>query len=272
MTVPFKPNETAEIGIIGGSGFYDLAENLKEIKVETPYGSPSDKLAIGKIAGKKMAFLPRHSKTHDIPPHKINYRANLYALYSLGVREIITSHACGSLQSKIKPGSVVVLDQFVDRTWGRQDTFFDGPYATHISMAHPYCGRLRKHAIKTINKLKIPVHEQGAVVVIQGPRFSTSTESLWFTNMGWEVINMTQYPETALARELQMCYCALAFPTDFDAGIVAKGLAQPVSAKEIVRVFKQNVNNAKGIMLEMIKNWPTKTDCECQDALTDARF
>src|SRR3989338_988598 len=138
MSLPFKVSETAEVGIIGGSGFYDLAENLKEIKVETPYGAPSDKIALGKIAGKKVAFLPRHGKNHTIPPHQINFRANLYALYRLGVKKIITAHACGSLQKEIKPGDVVILDQFIDRTRHRQDTFFDGPIATHVSSAFPY--------------------------------------------------------------------------------------------------------------------------------------
>ncbi len=152
MKLLFQPVEEAEIGIIGGSGFYDLASGLKEIKVETPYGPPSEKLALGEIAGHRVAFLPRHSKTHDLPPHRINFRANLWALYSLGVKEIVTSHACGSLQLKIKPGSVVVLDQFVDRTWGRKDTFFDGPYATHVSTAYPYCERLRNHALKTTTR------------------------------------------------------------------------------------------------------------------------
>lgn len=272
MTVPFKPTETAEIGIIGGSGFYDLAENLKEIKMETPFGAPSDKLAVGEVAGHRVVFLPRHGKSHHIPPHQIPYRANIWALHSLGVKQIITAHAVGSLQKQIKPGDLVVLDQFVDRTWGRKDTFFDGSLATHISSAFPYCGELRNHTIKTAGKLKIETHPKGTVVVIQGPRFSTAAESLWFTKMGWDVVNMTGYPEVVLARELQICYCGLAFATDYDAGVVVSQKINPVSAKEVGKVFKENVDKAKKLMLEMMKSWPKKSNCGCQNALTDARF
>ncbi len=273
MTIqPFPLQSLAEIGIIGGSGFYDLAAGLKEIKVETPFGIPSEKVAVGIVAGRRVAFLPRHSKTHDLPPHQINYRANLWALHSLGVREVITSHACGSLQAKIKPGSVVVLDQFIDRTTGRRDTFFDGPYATHVSTAYPYCERLRQVAVKAGRKLGLKVHSQGTVVVIQGPRFSTAAESLWFTKMGWDVINMTQYPEVVLARELQMCYCALAFPTDFDAGVVAIKKLKPVTAGEIIEVFNRNIADAKRLMLAMIKSWPKERECVCSRSLEGARF
>lgn len=272
MVKPFPFQNLAEIGIIGGSGFYDLAENLKEIKVETPFGAPSEKVALGEIAGRKIAFLPRHSKAHDLPPHQINYRANLWALHSLGVREILTSHACGSLQVNIKPGSVVVLDQFVDRTAGRKDTFFDGPYATHVSAAYPYCERLRKAAVKAAKKSGLTVHPQGTVVVVQGPRFSTAAESKWYTRMGWDVVNMTQYPEVVLARELQMCYGALAFPTDFDAGIVSLKKLPPVSAQEVAAVFKKNIRHAKSLLREMLKNWPKERDCPCGSALEGARF
>ena len=174
-------NKQADIGIIGGSGFYDLATSLKEIKVETPYGPPSDKIVLGKIAGKKVAFLPRHHKNHDIPPHKINYRANLYALKSLGVSRILTSHAAGSLQKEIKPGDFIVVDQFIDRTSGRLDTFYDGQLVTHVSTAFPYCPQLRDLAIKEAKKMELPLHEKGTIVVVQGPRYSTAAESIWFT-------------------------------------------------------------------------------------------
>lgn len=264
--------DKAEIGIIGGSGFYDLASRLKEIKVETPYGPPSDKIALGKIAGKKVAFLPRHSKTHDIPPHQINYRANIWALKSIGVSRIITSHAVGSLQKDIRPGDFVVLDQFVDRTKGRVDTFYDGQIATHVSTAFPYCPQLRNLALKATKNLKVRVHGKGIVVVIQGPRFSTAAESAWFTRMGWDVINMTEYPEIVLAREKEMCYCAIAIATDYDSGLVAGGEVQPVSVDEIVKMFQKNITKAKGIVLAMIKNWPKRTTCNCQKALNGTRF
>lgn len=262
----------ANIGIIGGSGFYDLASGLKEIKVETPYGPPSDKLVLGKIAGRKVAFLPRHSKTHDVPPHQINYRANIWALKSVGVSRIITSHAVGSLQKNIKPGDFVILDQFVDRTKGRVDTFYDGQLATHISTAFPYCPQLRNLAIKSAKEIKVPLHEKGTVVVIQGPRFSTAAESIWFTKMGWDVINMTEYPEIVLAKEKEMCYCAIAVATDYDSGLVAGGEVEPVSVDEVVRMFQKNIAKAKKIILAMIRNWPQRTTCDCQKVLDGARF
>lgn len=262
----------AEIGIIGGSGFYDLAPSLKEIKVETPYGPPSDKIALGKVAGKKVAFLPRHNKSHDVPPHQINYRANIWALKSLGVSRILTSHAVGSLQKTIKPGDFVVLDQFVDRTKGRIDTFYDGSLVTHVSTAFPYCPQLRKLAVESLKKNKVRVHETGTVVVIQGPRFSTAAESAWFTNQGWEVINMTEYPEVALAREKEICYCALAISTDYDAGLVAEEKMEPVSVDEILKTFQKSIIFAKKAILAMIRNWPQKTTCQCQKALSSARF
>jgi 5'-methylthioadenosine phosphorylase len=265
-------SKKAEIGIVGGSGFYDLASGLEEVKIETPYGPPSDKIGLGKIAGRSVAFLPRHGKEHTIPPHKINYQANIWALKSLGVKRIITSHAVGSLQKEIAPGDFVVLDQFVDRTKNRLDTFYDGPIATHVSTAFPYCPQLRHLAIKTAKELSVRIHEKGTVVVIEGPRFSSAAESAWFTRMGWQVVNMTEYPEIALAHEQEICYVALAMATDYDAGLTAGGDVKPASTQEIIKVFKKNINSAKKIILAMIKNWPPSTSCRCQKALKAARF
>lgn len=260
------------IGIIGGSGFYDLASGLKEIKVETPYGAASDKIALGKIAGRKVAFLPRHNKSHDIPPHLINYRANIWALKELGVERIITSHAVGSLQKDYKPGDFVILDQFIDRTKGRIDTFYDGSIVTHISTAFPYCPQIRKLAIKKAKEMELKVHDSGTVVVIQGPRFSTAAESLWYTKMGWHAINMTEYPEIVLAREKGICYTAIGVVTDFDSGIVAEGKVKPVSVEKIALVFKENMGRIRKLMLEIIKNWPAARTCSCKDILNGARF
>lgn len=268
---PFARKNIAEIGIIGGSGFYELASDLEEIKVETPFGSPSDFLTIGKISGKRVAFLPRHGRHHTIPPHVINYRANLWALHSLGVKEIIAINACGSLQKKIRPGSVVVLDQFIDRTNGRKDTFYNGPEVTHVSSAYPYCQRIDEAAAASARKLNLITHPKGTMVVIQGPRFSTAAESLWFTKMGWEVIGMTQYPEVVLARELQMCYGALAFPTDFDAGLVTVEKMKPVSAREVSNVFRTNIKKAKELVLQIVEDWPKREGCDCGQALESAR-
>ncbi|MFH1601759.1 MAG: S-methyl-5'-thioadenosine phosphorylase [Candidatus Shapirobacteria bacterium] len=262
----------AEIGIIGGSGFYDLATSLREIRIETPYGPHSGKIALGKISGRTVAFLPRHGREHVIPPHKINYRANIWALKSLGVSRILTFHAVGSLQKEIKPGDFIVLDQFIDRTKGRIDTFYDGPAVTHISSAFPYCPQLRKLAIKKSLDLKIPAHDKGTVVVIQGPRFSSTAESAWFTRMGWHAVNMTEYPEVALAKEQEICYCAVAMATDYDAGLVARETVKPASVKEIVAIFKKNLGSAKTLMMSMVKNWPKKASCDCQHSLSGAQF
>src|ERR1700738_1599828 len=197
----YTTDERAEIGVYGGSGFYSLIENPREIWVNTPYGLPSDKIALGEIAGRKVAFLPRHGKDHRYPPQSINYRANAWAMKALGVTRIIGPTACGSLQQNVKPGSMVVADQIVDRTTGRKDTFYDGPITTHVSFADPYCSQLRPLASTVIQSLDAPCHDSGTVVTVQGPRFSTVAESRWYSSHGWEVINMTQYPEAYLARE-----------------------------------------------------------------------
>lgn len=264
--------EVVKIGIIGGSGFYDMAGSLEEIKVDTPYGSTSDKVAIGEVKGVKVAFLPRHNKNHDIPPHLINYRANIWALKSLGVERILTSHAVGSLQKEYRPGDLIVLDQFVDRTKGRIDTFYDGSIVTHISSAFPYCPQLRTLAIKELKKSKHRFHEKGTVVVIQGPRFSTAAESWWFTQMGWHAVNMTEYPEIILAREKEMCYMAIALVTDYDSGLVAEGIIKPVSTSEINKVFKENINKIKTLMSQLVVGSSLRRNCQCNKSLANARF
>ncbi len=261
----------AKIGVIGGSGFYKLFDKAEEIKVETPYGPPSGKVAVGKIADQKVVFLPRHSKDHEFPPHKINYRANIFALKSLGIERIVTVTACGSLQAKIKRGDFVVLNQFVDRTSARHDTFYDGPITTHVSTAYPYCAHLSELAQKVGVKEKIKIHPKGTVVVIQGPRFSTAAESLWFTKMGWDVVNMTQYPEVSLARELEMCYAAIALVTDYDAGVLAQEKIKPVSVAEFTKVFKENNEKAQKLLYKMITQWPNEKKCDCGKALAGAR-
>src|SRR5688572_7582944 len=182
-------SQLAEIGVFGGSGFYSLLENVREVKVDTPYGPPSDNVFLAEVSGRKVAFLPRHGRTHTIPPHMINFRANVWAMRSLGVQAVISPCAAGSLQRHVKPGDFVVCHQFVDRTNGRKDTFYDGPIVTHVSPADTYDPVLRKLAIDAIKKNGIEAHETGTVVVIQGPRFSTKSESKWFSDAGWEVIN-----------------------------------------------------------------------------------
>jgi 5'-methylthioadenosine phosphorylase len=254
----------ADIGVFGGSGFYSFLENIEEIELDTPYGKPSDKIALATYEGKKIAFLPRHGKQHQFPPHRVPYRANLYAMKQLGVKRIIGPTASGSLQVHIKPGDFVVTDQFVDRTWGRKDTYYDGPETRHISAAHPYCTELRKLACQTGKDLDITIHEKGTVVVIQGPRFSSVAESRWFSKMGWEVINMTQYPECYLARELGMCYVNIALITDYDAGLEGKDDILPVTEDEVLRVFADNNHKLKNMLFEMIKKMDITQDrCNC---------
>lgn len=259
----------ADIGVFGGSGFYSLLEDATEFKVDTPYGAPSSPVMYGDIGGRKVAFLPRHGKDHQLPPHMINYRANVYAMKMLGVDRIIGPNACGSLQPDVKPGDFVICDQFVDRTWGRIDTFYDGPTTTHVSSADPYCPDMRQVAIDEAKRLGITVHEKGTVVVIQGPRFSTRSESKWFAAQGWEVINMTQYPECYLARELEICYCNISLITDHDAG--AEG-AEPVSNEEVVRVFGENNDKVRALLHAMIPALPAARDCVCATALDGAAF
>jgi 5'-methylthioadenosine phosphorylase len=256
----------ANIGIFGGSGFYSLLDKVEEVAVETPYGAPSDRIAIAEVGTKKVAFLPRHGKQHQLLPHMINYRANLWAMKSLGVKQIIGPCAAGSLQAQIKPGDFVIVDQFVNRTWGRKDTFIDGPLATHLSAADPYCEMLRKSAIINAKKLGITTHEQGTVVIIQGPRFSTRAESKEFSKNGWEVINMTQYPECWLARELGICYVNIALITDYDAGLEGNPDIKPVTQEEVYKVFNSNNDKLKNLLFAMIEDLPLSPKCNCHNS------
>lgn len=267
-TALMQTHERADIGVFGGSGFYSLIENAREVTIETPYGAPTDRLALGEIVGKKVAFLPRHGKDHRYPPHMINYRANLYAMKMLGVSRIIAPTACGSLKSSVKPGSMVVADQVVDRTTGRRDTFYDGPITTHVSFADPYCPTLRPLAVAALTSLGIETHAQGTIVVIQGPRFSTRSESKWFQSQGWEVINMTQYPECYLARELEICYTNISLITDYDVGI--DGMT-PVSHHEVMEVFKSNNDRVKNAIAKIVDGIDLSKDCSCRHALDGSR-
>ncbi len=254
----------ADIGVFGGSGFYSFLDKVQEVEISTPYGNPSSKISIAEIGGKKIAFLPRHGARHEFPPHQVPYRANLFAMKELGVKKIIGPTASGSLQPEIKPGDFVITDQFVDRTSGRKDTFFDGPETKHFTSAHPYCPVLRKTAIEAGKALGIPIHEHGTVVVIQGPRFSTVAESRWFSRMGWEVINMTQYPECYLARELGICYVNIALITDFDAGLEGRDDIPPVTQEAVFKVFNENNEKLKGMLFEMIQRIDlSETGCKC---------
>ncbi len=262
----------AEIGVFGGSGFYSFADNVEEVWIETPYGPPSDKIALATVRGRRVAFLPRHGKDHRLPPHMINYRANLWAMKALGVTRIIGPCAAGSLQAHVKPGEFVFCDQFVNRTYGRRDTFYDGPLTTHVSAADPYCPELRRIGIETARRLGIPHHERGTVVVIQGPRFSTRAESQEFRSHGWEVINMTQYPECYLARELEICYVNISLITDYDAGLEGHPDVKPVTHEEVLRVFNQNNAKLRDLLFAFIEAIPAQRGCDCGTTLQRSRM
>ena len=246
--------DLADIGIFGGSGFYSLLDDVREAKVDTPYGAPSDSFFLATVAGRRVAFLPRHGRRHTIPPHKVNYRANVWAMRSQGVKAVISPCAAGSLQLHVEPGHFVVSDQFVDRTSGRADTFFDGPIVSHVSSAEIYDPVLRGIALEVIREHGITVHDGGTVVVIQGPRFSTKAESKWFSDAGWEVINMTQYPEAYLCRELGMAVVNIALITDYDAGVLEG--TEAVTAHDVLEVFEQNAERIRKVVLDMVGRFP----------------
>ena len=261
----------ATVGVFGGSGFYSLLEDVKRVAVETPYGSPSDLIAIGSVGERRVAFLPRHGAQHAIPPHAINYRANLWAFRELGVSRVIAPTAAGSLQPHVKPGDFVVCDQFVDRTHGRADTFHDAVgRVAHVGAAEPYCPELRSLAAAVAREHGVDVHDRGTVVVIQGPRFSTRAESQWFGRQGWEVVNMTQYPEVMLARELEMCYCNVALITDYDAGLEGDPSVASVSVADVERVFAGNNERVRRLIVSMVERLPEARGCPCGTAMRGA--
>ena len=260
------------VGVIGGSGFYELFETGEEIEVDTPYGRPSDRITVGTIESIPVAFLPRHGKKHSYPPHSIPYRANLYALHKIGVRRIIGPTAAGSLNPKVKPGDFVLVDQFVNFTNGRKDTFFDGPETVHVSTAEPYCPELRSIIQDCANRQGLTMHPSGTVVVVQGPRFSTRAESRFFSKQGWDVINMTQYPENTLGRELQMCYTNVSLITDYDVGLEGVDSVKPVTNEMVVEIFKKNNLRLKALLAQVIPLIPVKRSCDCGTALAGARF
>jgi 5'-methylthioadenosine phosphorylase len=261
----------AEVGIFGGSGFYSLLEGVEEVQVETPYGEPSAPLAIGEIDGRKVAFLPRHGKKHQYPPHRVPYRANVWAMKELGVQRLVGPCAAGSLQPHVKVGSFVVCDQLVNFTSGRQSTFYDGPETTHISFADPYCPTMREVAVEKAREQTIDVRDEGTVVVIEGPRFSTRAESTFFRAQGWEVINMTQYPEAVLARELELCYLNISLITDYDVGVEGEEV-EPVTHEEVIRVFEENNAKLRDLLFGIVPALPAERECPCATALEGARF
>ncbi|RLU82243.1 S-methyl-5'-thioadenosine phosphorylase [Streptomyces griseocarneus] len=251
------------IGVIGGSGFYTLLADAEEIRVDTPYGEPSDAVMVGSVDGRRVAFLPRHGRGHAFAPHTINYRANLWALRSLGVRQILAPCAVGSLRRELGPGTIVVPDQLVDRTSGRVQTYFEAG-AAHVSFADPYCRAGRSTVLRAVAAAGTEAHDGGTMVVVEGPRFSTRAESQWFAAAGWSLVNMTGHPEAVLARELALCYTSVALVTDLDAGIDAE---ESVAQDEVFTVFAENTERLRGVILEAVRMLPENRDCACATVL-----
>ncbi|MFL5738236.1 MAG: S-methyl-5'-thioadenosine phosphorylase [Actinomycetota bacterium] len=260
---------SARVGIFGGSGFYSFLDDVEEVAVETPYGDPSAPLHVGDVGGVEVAFLPRHGRKHELPPHRIPYRANLWAMKELGVERILGPCAAGSLQTDVELGDFVVCDQLVDRTRTRPHTFYDGPETTHISFADPYCPTMRSVALEEGRELGITMHDGGTMVVIEGPRFSTRAESAWFSGLGWRTINMTGYPEALLARELEICYANVSLITDYDVGVEG---APPVTHEDVVRVFGANNARLRDLLFTLVPALPEERACPCATALAGARM
>lgn len=257
----------ADVGVIGGSGLYALLDEVDEVHVDTPYGAPSAPVTIGEVAGQRVAFLPRHGLGHALPPHRVPYRANLWALHQLGVRGIFAPCASGSLQPHLHPGEFVVVDQIFDRTYGRETTFFDGrevpgvderfAAVNHISFADPYDPELRRIAIQACKAEGVTVHESGTVVVMSGPRFSTRAESRWYSSQGWDVINMTQMPEAVLATELGIPYAAIALITDYDVGLEGVDGIEPVTMDEVFATLERNAEVVRTVLFRAIELLPS---------------
>lgn len=259
----------AEIGVFGGSGFYAFLDDVVEVPVHTPYGPPSAAVTVGTIEGRRVAFLPRHGVHHELPPHRVNFRANVWAMRELGVTRLLGPCAAGSLTPSVRPGSFVVLDQLVDRTNGRSaDTYFDGGVVGHVSFADPYCPELRTVALAAGEAVGVNMHAEGTVVVVPGPRFSTRAESQYFRRQGWSVINMTQHPEAYLARELGLCYASLALVTDYDVGIEG---VEPVEHAEVLRVFEANLERLRAVLLDAVTNTPADRSCQCEHSTGGVR-
>jgi 5'-methylthioadenosine phosphorylase len=256
---------TAPIGVIGGSGFYSFLDDAREVSVQTPFGPPSDPITLGEVHGRPVAFVPRHGRDHRFQPHRVNYRANLWALRSVGVRQVLAPCAVGSLKVEHGPGTLVLPDQVLDRTWGREHTVYDaeGP-VVHVSMADPYCPRGRAAVVASGTARDEPVVDGGTLVVINGPRFSSRAESQWHAGVGGTVVGMTGMPEASIARELALCFTSIALVTDLDAGVEQ---GEGVTHHEVLEVFARNVERLKGLIADVVTRMPDDGECGCQHAL-----
>jgi len=258
-----------EIGIFGGTGIYDsdLLENPQEVNIETPYGKPSDTITIGMFKGRKIAFLPRHGKKHTIPPHMINFKANIWAFKELGVTRIIAPSAVGSLKEELEPGDFALPSQFLDFTKSRDGSFSEEGRVIHISVADPFCPELQSLILQVTEKQNLKIHKDCTYVCIEGPRFSTKAESKLYRFTGADIIGMTLVPECQLAREAQICYVSISTVTDYDVWA-----EKPVTAKKVLETLSKNVEKTKTILTELIDKIPKTRSCSCAKALEEAEF
>ena len=261
--------EPVKLGIIGGSGVYDMETltDIQEVKPRTPFGDPSDAIVVGTLSGQRVAFLPRHGRGHRIMPTEVNSRANIFALKSLGVERIVSITACGSLREDYAPRHIVIPDQIFDRTRARPLTFFGGGLVVHISFAEPFCPELSQAVYAAVKATGATVHMGGAFVAIEGPRFSTKAESNAFRQWGLDIIGMTAVPEAQLAREAEICYAAMAHVTDYD---VWHATEEAVTVEAVIRNLLANAGIAKQAIQNLVPALPAKRGCACQDALRDA--
>jgi len=262
--------EQAEIGIFGGTGIYDsgLLSESREIMIETPFGKTSDSITVGIYNGRKVAFMPRHGRKHTIPPHLINFRANIWAFKEMGIKRIIAPSAVGSLKENLKPGDFVLPSQFIDFTKSRKYTLFEQGKVVHISVADPFCPELQNAVVESAKKINLHLHRDATYVCIEGPRFSTRAESKFYKNViGADIIGMTLVPECQLAREAQMCYVSISTVTDYDVWST-----KPVTAKEVLETLSKNVQTTKNILNILFDFIPEKRGCSCAKALEEAEF
>lgn len=244
---------SADIGVIGGSGLYELGKDVRRIEIDTPYGKPSDSISLMDIEGRKVAFLPRHGKGHTLSPAEVNYRANIDAMAQLGVKAIISPNCVGSLREDYAPGDFVVTDQYINMTSGRKDTFFQSPQVEHLSSAEPYDKCLRQYAMEEGVKMGHTMHDGGTTVVINGPRFSTKAESRMFSIIGGDLVNMTQYPEAYLCQEKNIPVVNIALVTDYDAGLKGQPGIPPVTNEQVLKVLADNTEKMKDLIFRMIE-------------------
>lgn len=256
----------AEVGVIGGSGISDLSllSETKEINIDTPYGKPSDSIIVGKFQGRQIAFMARHGRKHSIPAHKVNYRANIWALKEIGIRRIIASFAVGSLSKEIKPGDIAILSQFIDFTKSRIGSFFEEGNVVHISVSEPFCPELQNSIINVLGTPGIKMHNDCTYVCVEGPRFSTRAESEFYKSIGANIIGMTLVPEYQLATEMQMCYGTIAIVTDSDAWS-----KKTLTAKETIKTFSKNAEKTKKLFTQIVEQIPNQRKCSCQKILED---